>query len=127
MATGADLHLQVKPGTNVALLNGICHLLIENGWIDRDFIDAHTVRFDRLRDIVSRYTPQHVELVCGVPAQKLQQAAEWIGKLQTTVTTCLQGVYQSNQATAAACAVNSMHLLMGKVGRPGCAKSNSMR
>ena len=121
VATGADLHLQVKPGTNVALLNGICHLLIENGWIDRDFIDAHTVRFDRLRDIVSRYTPQHVELVCGVPAQKLQQAAEWIGKSQTTVTTCLQGVYQSNQATAAACAVNSMHLLMGKVGRPGCA------
>jgi anaerobic selenocysteine-containing dehydrogenase len=44
---GRDLHLQLKPGTNVALLNGLCHLLIENGTIDRDFIAKHTVRFDR--------------------------------------------------------------------------------
>jgi ferredoxin-nitrate reductase len=121
VASGADLHLQLKPGTNVALLNGICHLLIENGWIDREFIDAHTVRFERFRDVVGRYTPDHVASVCGVPPTQLRQAAEWIGRSRTTVTTCLQGVYQSNQATAAACIVNSMHLLMGKIGRPGCA------
>lgn len=121
VATGADLHLQLKPGTNVALLNGICHLLITNGWIDQSFIDAHTVKFDQLRTIVSRYPPERVESICGVPAASLRQAAEWIGTSKTTVTTCLQGVYQSNQATAAACAVNNMHLLMGKIGRPGCA------
>jgi anaerobic selenocysteine-containing dehydrogenase len=62
-----------------------------------------------------------VEAICGVPAAQLRTAAEWIGRSTTTVTTCLQGVYQSNQATAAACIVNSMHLLMGKIGRPGCA------
>ena len=121
VATGADLHVQLKPGTNVALLNGICHLLIENGWIDREFIRRHTIRFDRFRDIVSRYTPDRVALICGVPPETLRQAAEWIGTSRSTVTTCLQGVYQSNQATAAACAVNSMHLLMGKIGRPGSA------
>lgn len=121
VATGADLHLRVRPGTNVPLLNGLCHLLIERGWIDRDFIERHTVRFEQFRAIVSRYTPDVVEKVCGIPAVQLQQAAEWIGTSKTTVTTCLQGVYQSNQATAAACAVNSMHLLMGKIGRPGCA------
>jgi anaerobic selenocysteine-containing dehydrogenase len=54
-----------------------------------------------------------------VPAAQLRTAAEWIGRSPTTVTTCLQGVYQSNQATAAACAVNSMHLLMGKIGKAG--------
>jgi anaerobic selenocysteine-containing dehydrogenase len=121
VSTGADLHLQLKPGTNVALLNGICHLLIENGTIDREFIANHTVKFDHFRAIVSRYTPDRVEAICGVPAAQLRTAAEWIGRSTTTVTTCLQGVYQSNQATAAACAVNSMHLLMGKIGRPGCA------
>jgi anaerobic selenocysteine-containing dehydrogenase len=121
VSTGADVHLQLKPGTNVALLNGICHLLIENGTIDRDFIAKHTVKFDQFRAIVSRYTPERVETICGVPAAQLRTAAEWIGRSNTTVTTCLQGVYQSNQATAAACAVNSMHLLMGKIGRPGCA------
>jgi ferredoxin-nitrate reductase len=119
--SGADLHLQLKPGTNVALLNGLCHLLIENGTIDRDFIAKHTVKFEQFRGIVSRYTPERVEAICGVPAAQLRTAADWIGRSKTTVTTCLQGVYQSNQATAAACAVNSMHLLMGKIGRPGCA------
>ena len=121
VSSGADLHLQLKPGTNVALLNGLNHLLIENGTIDRDFIAQHTVKFDQFREIVSRYPPERVETICGVPAAQLRTAAEWIGRSKTTVTTCLQGVYQSNQATAAACAVNSMHLLMGKIGRPGCA------
>jgi anaerobic selenocysteine-containing dehydrogenase len=119
--TGADLHLQLRPGTNVALLNGICHLLIEHGWIDRDFVERHTVKFDEFRVTVSRYTPDVVERICGVPQAQLQTAAEWIGTSKTTVSTCLQGVYQSNQATTAACLVNSMHLLMGKIGRPGCA------
>ena len=121
VASGGDLHLQLKPGTNVALLNGLCHLLIENGTIDADFIGRHTVKFEQFRQIVSRYTPERVEAICGVPVDTLRTAAEWIGRSKTTVTTCLQGVYQSNQATAAACTVNSMHLLMGKIGRRGCA------
>jgi len=49
VTTGADLHLQLKPGTNVALLNGICHLLIENGTIDHDFIARHTTKFDQFK------------------------------------------------------------------------------
>ncbi|HEX9163616.1 MAG TPA: nitrate reductase [Thermoanaerobaculia bacterium] len=119
--SGADLHLQLRPGTNVALLNGICNLLIENGWIDQRFIRRHTIYFDRFRDIVTKYPPARVEQLTGVPAAQLRTAAEWIGKSATTVSTCLQGVYQSNQATAAACTVNSMHLIMGKLGKPGCA------
>jgi len=119
--TGADLHLQLRPGTNVALLNGICNLLIERGWIDRQFIDTRTVYFDDFRKTVSSYTPERVEQITGVPRDKLLTAAEWIGTSKSTVSTCLQGVYQSNQATLAACTVNSMHLLMGKIGRPGSA------
>ena len=119
--SGADLHLQLRPGTNVALLNGICNLLIRNRWIDEKFIKRHTVYFDRFRKTVSKYTPALVEKITGVPQQQLRQAAQWIGKSRSTVTTCLQGVYQSNQATATACIVNSMHLLMGKIGKPGSA------
>src|SRR4051812_2972342 len=119
--TGADLHLQLRPGTNVALLNGICHLLIANGWIDREFIDRHTVYFDAFRKTVAAYTPEKVERITGVSADVLKLAAEWIGTSRSTMSTCLQGVYQTNQATLAACTVNSMHLLMGKIGRPGSA------
>lgn len=121
VASGADLHLQLRPGTNVAVLNGICNLLIENGWIDKEFIHRHTVKFDEFRMIASRYTPEEVQRISGVDPEQLRQAAEWIGRSERTVTTCLQGVYQSNQASVAACLVNSMHLLMGKIGRPGSA------
>jgi ferredoxin-nitrate reductase len=121
VATGADLHLRLRPGTNVALLNGICRLLIENGWIHEDFISRHTKGFEGFRDTMAAYTPALVEGITGVSEADLRTAAEWIGTSERTVTTCLQGVYQSNQATAAACTVNSMHLLMGKIGRPGCA------
>jgi ferredoxin-nitrate reductase len=119
--TGADLHLQLKPGTNVALLNGLCHLLIKNGWTDQAFIAQRTVYFERFSETVSSYTPDRVEQITGVPREQLETAAEWIGRSRSTVTTCLQGVYQSNQATLAAVTVNSMHLLMGKIGRPGSA------
>jgi anaerobic selenocysteine-containing dehydrogenase len=54
VSTGADLHLQLRPGTNVALLNGLCHLLIENNTIDSDFIANHTVKFDQFRKLVSQ-------------------------------------------------------------------------
>jgi anaerobic selenocysteine-containing dehydrogenase len=119
--TGADLHLQLRPGTNVALLNGLCQQLIEHDWIDRKFIEKHTVYFDDFRKTVSSYTPDRVERITGVPAAQIRRAAEWIGTSKSTVTTCLQGIYQSNQATLAASLVNSMHLLMGKIGKPGSA------
>ncbi|HET7436277.1 MAG TPA: nitrate reductase [Thermoanaerobaculia bacterium] len=121
VATGADLHLQLRPGTNVALLNGICRELIRRDFIDRKFIARHTVYFDRLEKTVSKYTPGYVEKITGVPEKQLRLAAEWIGRSKSTVTTALQGVYQSNQATVTAATINSMHLLMGKIGKPGSA------
>ena len=119
--TGADLQLQLRPGTNLPLLNGLAHLLVERGHIDQAFIAQHTVGFDRLRATLARYTPDEVERITGVPAADLRQAAEWIGTSKTTVSTCLQGVYQSHQATESACAVNNIHLLTGKIGKPGSA------
>jgi len=68
-----------------------------------DFIARHTTKFDPLREIISRYTPDVVETLCGIPRPQLEQAGEWIGASKSTMKTCLQGVYQSNQAAAAAC------------------------
>ena len=119
-AEKADLHLAPKIGTNVALLNGILHLLIERGHIDINFIDAHTRGFDMLSKIVREYPPVCVEAITGVPAADLERAADLIGGSEGLVSTCLQGVYQSNQATAAACQVNNINLVLGRIGRPGC-------
>ncbi|KAF1838463.1 nitrate reductase [Decorospora gaudefroyi] len=116
----ATVHLKPRIGTNVALLNGIEHLLFENDWVDYEWVEKHTVGLDALKDVVKKYTPDHVEEITGVPAEDLKKAAEIIGTTRTLLSTALQGVYQSNQATGAACQINNINLLRGMIGKPGC-------
>jgi anaerobic selenocysteine-containing dehydrogenase len=119
VAREADVHLAPKPGTNVALLNAILREVIERGWIDADYVEAHTLGFDELRSTVEAWTPARAADLCGVDAGAISAAAELVGTAERLVSTVLQGVYQSNQATAAACQVNNLHLLRGMLGRPG--------
>ncbi len=119
-AKEADVHLALKVGTNIPVMNGLLNLIIAAGQIDRAYIDAHTVGFEVLRQTVSQWPPERVEQVANVPADQLRAAAEILGTAPTLVSTALQGVYQSMQATAAACQVNNLHLLRGLIGRPGC-------
>ena len=118
-AVEADVHLAPCLGTNVALLNGLLHLLIEAGQIDRGFIAAHTVGFDALEDMVAKWTPDRVAMVTKIPEERLRAAATILGSAKSLVSTVLQGVYQSNQATAAAVQVNNLHLIRGMIGKPG--------
>jgi len=116
---GADLHLQLRIGTNVALMNGIIHLLIAHGWINREFIAQHTVGFSQLEEVVRDYPPERVAEICGIPRGQLETAAQWIGTTPRMVSTVLQGFYQSVQATASSSLVNTVHLLTGAIGKPG--------
>ena len=116
---GADLHLQVRLGTNVALMNGLIHLLVRNACVDMAFVAAHTVGFDKLKDVVSQYPPAKVADICGIPQAQLEQAARWIGESRKMVSTVLQGFYQSVDATAASSLVNTVHLITGAIGKPG--------
>ena len=119
-AREADVHLAIRPGTNLALLNGLLRELIDQGWINQAFIDAHTVGFDQLRQTVQSYDPERVAGICGVPADQVREAARIIGTAERLLSTVLQGVYQSTGATAAACQVNNLNLVRGMIGRPGC-------
>lgn len=119
-AREADVHLAPRAGTNVAVLNGLLNLIIQNGHIDQAFIEDHTVGFDELQEKVRKYTPEHVQDLSGVPAARLREAAEILGTAPTLLSTALQGVYQSNQATAAACQINNLNLIRGMIGKPGC-------
>lgn len=116
----ATVHLQPKIGTNVALLNGLQYLMFENDWIDWDFVNKHTVGIEPLKKTVMEFPPDKVEQITGVPASQLKKAAEIIGTSRTLLSTALQGVYQSNQATAAACQINNINILRGMLGKPGC-------
>ncbi len=83
-------------------------------------MDARTRGFDVLAAIVKDYSPERVEAITHVPAADLRRAAAMIAESEGLVSTCLQGVYQSNQATAAACQINNVNLVLGRIGRPGC-------
>ncbi|MGI2905224.1 molybdopterin oxidoreductase family protein [Tolypothrix sp. VBCCA 56010] len=119
-ASEADVHLAPQVGTNVPVMNGLLNLIIEAGQINREFIDKHTIGFEKLKQTVSCWTPERVEQVAKVPAQELRKAAEILGTAKTLVSTVLQGVYQSMQATAAAVQVNNLHIIRGLIGQDGC-------
>jgi ferredoxin-nitrate reductase len=118
-AAEADVHLAPRFGTNVAIVNGLLHLIIKAGQIDEPFIAAHTVGFDALADMVAKWPPGRVADVAHVPEETLRAAAAILGSAPSLLSTVLQGVYQSNQATAAAVQVNNLHLIRGLIGKPG--------
>ncbi len=119
-ARKADVHLAPRLGTNVPVLNGLLNLIIESGRIDEDFIRDHTTGFAPLKETVAQWLPERVEEVSGVSAHQLRAAADILTQTDSLVSTVLQGVYQSMQATAAACQVNHINLIRGLIGKPGC-------
>ena len=119
VSRAADVHLAPRPGTNLALMNAIIRELIERGWVDHEYVAAHTLGFEQLQKTVSSCSFARAAEICDVAVRELEHAAEIVGTSERLLSTVLQGFYQSNQATAAACAVNNIHLLRGMIGRPG--------
>ncbi|MFG2452825.1 molybdopterin oxidoreductase family protein [Streptomyces sp. NPDC048512] len=119
VAERATLHLPIRNGTNLALMNALVHELISHDWIDDSYVSAHTVGFEDLRTVTRDTTPEWAAEICGVPARDIRRAAEIFGTGQRVVSTCSMGFYQSHQATASSCQVNNLHLLRGMLGRPG--------
>jgi anaerobic selenocysteine-containing dehydrogenase len=119
VAHEADLHLAPKPGTNLALMNALLGQIIAKGWFDPEYVAAHTIGFEELQRIVAEYPLRRASGICDVPIAQLEAAAELLGGCERLLSTVLQGFYQSNQATAASCQVNNVHLLRGMIGKPG--------
>ncbi|RDV43615.1 nitrate reductase [Leifsonia sp. ku-ls] len=118
-AEKAEVHLALRPGTNLALLLCLERELIENGWIDEEFVAAHTTGLDELKGQVEQWTPEHAGEVCGLDPDDIRRAARIFAESPRVLSTVLQGFYQAPQATAASCQVNNLHLLRGMIGKPG--------
>jgi ferredoxin-nitrate reductase len=119
VAKEADVHLPIRSGTNVALMNALLHELIAGNRYDAAYVARHTIGFAELCRVVEAYPPKRAAEICAVPAALIEQAAEFLGSCERLVSTVLPGFYRSNQATVAACQVNNLHLLRGMLGRPG--------
>ncbi len=118
-AASADLHLAILPGTDVALFNGMLHVLLWEGLCDQAFIREHTEGFDALKDLVREYTPQFVADICGIPAEQVVQAAKWFGESKATLSLYCMGLNQSSHGTDKNAALINLHLATRQIGRPG--------
>jgi assimilatory nitrate reductase catalytic subunit len=118
-AAMADLHLQILPGTDVALFHGLLHVLLWEGLIDHAFIAAHTTGFEALRDTVREFTAKQAARLCGVDEAELVQAAKWFGQHTPTLSLYCQGLNQSTSGTDKNAALINLHLATGQIGKPG--------
>lgn len=117
----ADIHLQLRSGTNLALLNGLLHILVVENWIDQQFIDNHTAGFNSLKETIQDATPQATAAITGIPEDLINNTARLLGQSEKFVTVFVQGVFQSHMGAESALAINNLHLVTGNIGRPGAS------
>jgi assimilatory nitrate reductase catalytic subunit len=123
----ADLYLPVLPGTDVMLFNGLLHVMLWEGWVDRGYIERHTHGFEALRDTVRDCTPDLVSTVCGIPKADLFTAARLFAtggsgdvfRPRATLSLYCQGLNQSTSGTANNASLINLHLATGQIGKAG--------
>jgi NADPH-dependent sulfite reductase flavoprotein alpha-component len=118
-AAKADLFLQVKPGTDIALLNGLLHLIVADGNVDADFVAEFTDGWDAMPDLLADYPPEEVSAITGIPEADLRQAARLIGEAGEWMSCWTMGLNQSTHGTWNTNAVVNLHLATGAICRPG--------
>ncbi|MFF2083708.1 molybdopterin-dependent oxidoreductase [Nocardia sp. NPDC058176] len=118
-ADKADLFLQVTPGSDLALLNGLLHLLVEGGHLDEEFIAEFTEGWDGMPEFLADYTPATVAALTGIAAEDLRRAAELIGTAGEWMSCWTMGLNQSTHGTWNSNALINLHLATGAICRPG--------
>ena len=120
LAKEADIHLKLRPGTNVAFANGMMHIFIEEGLIDKEFIKNRTEGFEELKQIVSEYTPEYVAKICHIDPDHLREAARMYARAKKAPIIYCLGVTEHSTGTEGVMSMSNMAMMVGKLGRPGC-------
>lgn len=114
----ADIHLRLDCGSDVALINGLMHVIIDEDLHDREFIDTRTEDFAELRATVEKYTPEFVERISGVPANDLRRAARVYAGAETATILYTLGITQHTSGTDNVKSLANLAMLTGNVGKP---------
>ncbi len=120
IARTCDLFLPIKPGRDIALFNGILHLMIENDWLDRDFVEEHTAGFEKVAEHVRGWTPRRTAETTGIAERLIRQAAEWWGTARTSFLLHARGIEHHTHGVQNVLGAINMVLASGRIGRPGC-------
>jgi predicted molibdopterin-dependent oxidoreductase YjgC len=114
----ADVHLQFKPGTDVALFNAMAHVIIREGLEDKEYIKNRTQGFEYLKEMVEKYTPEYVSEITGVPAEDIVKAARLFASAKSGSIIYCMGVTQHTSGTENVLALTNLSLLTGNLGVP---------
>jgi anaerobic selenocysteine-containing dehydrogenase len=117
----ADLHLPIKPRSDIALLNGIAHILIREGLIDTHYIARHTNGYEEFAAHVSEYTPDRVAVTTGLSEETLIRVAFLYGQAKAAFIGWTMGVNHSTQGAVTVAAINNLALITGNIGRIGAS------
>jgi ferredoxin-nitrate reductase len=118
-AKSSDLHLQIKPGTDVTIFNAIARILIENAWIDNTFITQNTEGYEKLKTIAFSKTIQEAAAICEIEADDIFKAASWIGNAKAFLSMWTMGLNQSVIGVNKNLSLINLHLITGQIGKAG--------
>ncbi len=119
LARKAHLHLQLNPGTNVALLKGMMRHIVDMGWEDKEFIAARTENYDQFRESLNSMTVEEAAEICGVSADDIRKAAETYATAERGTILFAMGITQHHTGTNNVLSVANLAMLTGNIGRPG--------
>jgi formate dehydrogenase major subunit/formate dehydrogenase alpha subunit len=119
IADYADLHLQHKPGTDIALLNGLMHVILREGWQDKAFIAERTEGFEEFKSVVEKYPPEVVSEIAGVPAEDIEKAARMMAENRPGSLLYAMGITQHIVGVANVMSCANLQMLLGNMGLPG--------
>jgi len=117
----ADIFVPLKARTDLALINGLCYIILEQGWEDQEYIQKHCNGFGALKKHLQDYPPQEVANITGIEVKELYEIARSIAGADAALTAWTMGVNQSYMGTDTVSAINNLHLITGQIGRPGAA------
>jgi formate dehydrogenase alpha subunit len=119
MADFATIYARQNPGSDVAVMNGMMHLIIKNGWEDKQFVAERTEGFEALKEEVAKYTPEYVEKISGIPAKTLEEIAELFGKAPTAGLYYAMGITQHTTGVDNVKSTANLQMLCGNMGKVG--------
>lgn len=116
----ADIHLMLKPGTNVAFVNGMIHIIIEEGLTDEEYVRTRTEGFELLKETVRDYTPEKVAEICHIDPDQLREAARMYANAKKAPIIYCLGVTEHSTGTEGVMSLSNLAMIVGKLGKSGC-------
>ena len=113
----SDLHLRQNLGTDVALINGLMHIILKKGWHDQAFIDERTENFEELKKVIENYPPEKVSGITGIPVSDLEKAAEYYAKAERASILYTMGITQHTTGVDNVKSLANLVMLAGKIGK----------